>query len=56
MIYIIIIKIIIISNYSPEQFLSDVGGAAGLVMGMSVATLIGFGQQNLKRSMCPEIR
>ena len=26
---------------SPEQFLSDVGGAAGLVLGMSLATLIG---------------
>ena len=25
----------------PEQFLSDVGGAAGLVLGMSLATIIG---------------
>ena len=30
-----------VAQYSIEQFLSDVGGAAGLFMGMSLATVLG---------------
>ena len=30
-----------VAQYSIEQFLSDVGGAAGLFMGMSMATVLG---------------
>ena len=29
-------------DYGFEKFFADVGGAAGLVLGMSVATLAGF--------------
>ena len=31
-----------VAQYTIEQFLSDVGGAAGLVLGVSLATLVGF--------------
>ena len=31
-----------ILNSALDQFLSDVGGAAGLVLGVSLATLVGF--------------
>ena len=31
-----------VAEYTIEQFLSDVGGAAGLVLGVSLATLVGF--------------
>ena len=30
-----------VAQYTVEQFLSDVGGAAGLFMGMSLATVLG---------------
>ena len=30
-----------VAQYTIEQFLSDVGGAAGLFMGMSLATVLG---------------
>ena len=31
-----------IPDYGPEKFFADIGGAAGLVLGMSVATLAGI--------------
>ena len=31
-----------VPDYGPEQFLSDVGGAAGLVLGMSLTSVIGL--------------
>ena len=36
------IKLKIYSKYTCEDFLSDIGGCAGLILGMSVATVIGF--------------
>ena len=31
-----------VPEYTREDFLSDIGGSAGLILGMSVATVIGF--------------